>query len=864
MRNLKRALSLAVASVMLLGMMVVGSGASYVDVSSEDNQEAIEVLQAVGIMTGDDNGNFNPDEYVTRGEMAVIMTNLLDLGIGSYSGASTPFTDVPEWAQAYVAACYANGITGGTSATTYGTDENVTAVQAGLMMMKALGYFQYSGDFGESWTLATIRQAASIDLYDGIDAESEQPLTRNEVAQLALNALEANMVEFTGTLGSTVTTSDGTTVEMGYVSDYDDRTSTNSKYGTIDDETEEAGVTRYTMQLGEDLYDGDLEKDEISGDDFGRPAVEWTYDGSTIGTYSDEADATYTAKVSKGDLYDVVGRDIINGLVDQNGDDHDSEYHVYLNGLDITSDTDKSDLFSNNSSSHIQSNGENLTGNGVLTEVYIDDDDNVNICIIYTYLAQVDGDYDEDDEELAISEIDAETNALPDLETTTLSIDDFDNLADFQDEDYVLITAAAVDSSDSDTEYAVQSIALAETATGEMTSNTTGSSVSLDGTSYSFAKVYAQEDAFNNGDDSIVYLDSYGYALYVDANAANDNYVYLADFDTSGMSTVQSYIAAAYFLDGTYAEIDLNNVYRANGTEPTDYSVLISNKENWVGWFTYSQRSNGEYNVTKVSNSDVEKGTVTRGNNVTTNGQASVNYGSDTFRANNSTVFLLVDGDDVELYTGIRNVPTVTISSGSGSVVSAVMDGNYAECVYIDVSNAQTSGASSSSDIIFILDSSSYDTTRDGDGDDYYTYDAIVNGEETTISANDTTIFSNDGLYTEVEYDNDGLVDSADLVDEDYASANEDDYGYVESGTYTVTYDDGVVYFDGTSDTDFVMDDSFTIYVIEVEDDYEVNTVSGSRLESRYSGGTMEVFAVLDGDGYATELYVLVTEMPAD
>ncbi len=32
MRNLKRALSLALASVMLLGMMVVGTGASYADV----------------------------------------------------------------------------------------------------------------------------------------------------------------------------------------------------------------------------------------------------------------------------------------------------------------------------------------------------------------------------------------------------------------------------------------------------------------------------------------------------------------------------------------------------------------------------------------------------------------------------------------------------------------------------------------------------------------------------------------------------------------------------------------------------------------------------------------------------------------
>ena len=62
MRNLKRALSLAVASVMLLGMMVVGSGAaSYADVDAQDNLEAIEVLRAVGVMTGDDNGNFNPD-----------------------------------------------------------------------------------------------------------------------------------------------------------------------------------------------------------------------------------------------------------------------------------------------------------------------------------------------------------------------------------------------------------------------------------------------------------------------------------------------------------------------------------------------------------------------------------------------------------------------------------------------------------------------------------------------------------------------------------------------------------------------------------------------------------------------------------
>ena len=66
MRNLKRALSLALASVMVMGLMVVGTGASYADVTSDNNQEAIEVLQAVGAMVGDTDGNFNPDQNVTR------------------------------------------------------------------------------------------------------------------------------------------------------------------------------------------------------------------------------------------------------------------------------------------------------------------------------------------------------------------------------------------------------------------------------------------------------------------------------------------------------------------------------------------------------------------------------------------------------------------------------------------------------------------------------------------------------------------------------------------------------------------------------------------------------------------------------
>ena len=141
MRNLKRALSLALSTVMLMGMMVVGTGASYVDVSSEDNQEAVDVMQAVNIMTGVTADEFDPDGGVTRGQMAVIMTKVLDLNTGNYSVSAMPFTDVPDWAKSYVAAIYAEGVTGGISDTLYGTDDPVTAAQAALMLMKALGYF---------------------------------------------------------------------------------------------------------------------------------------------------------------------------------------------------------------------------------------------------------------------------------------------------------------------------------------------------------------------------------------------------------------------------------------------------------------------------------------------------------------------------------------------------------------------------------------------------------------------------------------------------------------------------------------------------------------------------------------------------
>ena len=214
MRNLKRALSLALASVMLLGMMVVGSSAaSYPDIDDNDNVEAIEVLNAVNVMIGD-RGNFRPDAAVNRHEMAVIMAKLV-LGVetaDNYVGTH-PFTDVFPWADKYVAVCYENGLVAGTSATTFSGNQPLTAFQAAAMMLRALGYKDLSKGAND-WRAPATAMANQIRLFSGVASNPSEQLTRNQVAQLALNTLKSPMVNLKDNTFD-VTNGDGQVVISG-------------------------------------------------------------------------------------------------------------------------------------------------------------------------------------------------------------------------------------------------------------------------------------------------------------------------------------------------------------------------------------------------------------------------------------------------------------------------------------------------------------------------------------------------------------------------------------------------------------------------------------------------------------------------
>ena len=685
MRNLKRALSLALATVMTLGLMFVGTGAvGYTDVTSEDNQEAIEVLQAVGIMTGVTDDEFNPDGLVTRNQIAVIMSNLLNLDYDYYRGIN-PFTDVPAWAAPYVAACAAEGVVAGIGGGLYGGENNVTAAQAALMIMKALGYFQYQDDFTPDWQVATIRQASQIGLFSGVDSNAEEALTRGQVAQMVLNGLQKDMVEFTGDVGTQITIGD-TTVNSGYRPEYTSLTSSDDKYNTLvsgnTDINDQNG--QYYIQLGEELYDGDLTKHEVS-DVFGRPSTQWTYDREEIGTYANQDDlvGTYTAKVTKSAAYTAVGKNVYDDLCDG-----ESTLTVYFDGVRTVVDADNIDLYIERNNSGA-SNG---TANGDLTEIYVDSNNDVTIVTARTYVFQAAADYDAKKETVNLTTDSTKYDTNITLDSRTLEAEDFPAIADLAADDYVLVTAIQL----SNGRYEVKSVAPAEVVTGTVEGYKFDNNVTMDGTPYSYSATAdaIKETSYNVGRDATLVLDSYGYVIAVDESVVLTDYVYIVEFGRNhNMTSTSRAMAYAIFPDGTADEIVVKEAYDivtpSNG-QVTNKNTIGTWTTGHNGWYTYSVNANDEYTLYNIeakysrvngsydaANANVDEITANSRVNpflevVDSTGATDASHTTENrllgVLANNDTIVLVTDEDDtLTVYTGVENFPAISLTTSSSN-----------------------------------------------------------------------------------------------------------------------------------------------------------------------------------------------------
>ncbi|WP_243264085.1 S-layer homology domain-containing protein [Flavonifractor plautii] len=810
MRNLKRTLSLVLAAVMLVGMMVVVASAAssdFVDGNEITYAEAAEVMTALGVFEGTDKGAFDPTGILTREQAAAIICRML-LGddAENLTTNSTVFSDVAagRWSAGYIGYCAQQNILAGTGNGTFNPEGELTGLAFAKMLLVALGYDPAIEQYvGNDWAVNVAADAvdAGIAVSGVIMADA---MTREQAAQMAYQTLEADMVRY-ASRGTTIQQPDGSTIIVGNTA-AEPVSKTDSDY---------AGDSNDDTQQFCERYFADLKK--VNGeDDFARPASQWKLKNDIIGTYLAEADGTFTTAVDKGDLYDVIGRTVYNDITASKPTD----FSVYVDG-DPVSSPDVADYFVNNETDDAKG-----TAKGVLTQVFVDDDNNVILSQIHTYVAQVDGGYDEENEELELDDLGLDT--FPAV-NTTLSADDFENLSAFEDGDYVLITAVGDE---------VKTIQAAEVVSGTVTSYTSNKNVTLDGTKYEYSQGYSS--TYNLKDDYDLVLDTYGYVIYADGVEASDDYVFITDIAKIG-GVNKSYEAKAYFVDGTTAVIEVSNA------DDLEWESTDKTKNTW---FSYDEKNDGTYELGKLnSNDSASKDFNTTGKIIET-GDARISLDK-SVRLNNDTVFVIRRGDNVNVYTGIRNVPDVNVThleaDAEVEVVAILDDNGYADYLFINGETGELGVSGSvAGDRIYILDTD-YESSQDADDNKYYVFDAIVNGEIGTVELNSTTGIEK-GLYGSVTYDADGYINTKDLKKiEDTADTNLK----AASVNTTVSYASGVLSFGGL---DLVLADDYTIFL---NDDGTGKTNTPSRLARDYEDDAFKgVISWVVDDDLVTEVYV--------
>ena len=139
MRTLKKTLCLVLCLAMMAGLCVFAS-ADFKDQGKIENEEAVAVLTGIGVIQGDDKGNFNPEGTLTRAEATVIITKLL--GAADIKASTDKFTDVKAdfWGMPFIAYCVAEGVVAGMGDGTFAPNAKLTGYQWATLLLRAIGY----------------------------------------------------------------------------------------------------------------------------------------------------------------------------------------------------------------------------------------------------------------------------------------------------------------------------------------------------------------------------------------------------------------------------------------------------------------------------------------------------------------------------------------------------------------------------------------------------------------------------------------------------------------------------------------------------------------------------------------------------
>ena len=807
MRNLKRALSLAMASIMVLGMMVVGAGAvSYDDFSDKDkivNDDAVSMLVELNVINGKDDGSFDPEGIVTRAEMAkmicVVLNGGKDPSLGNVSNYT--YTDtVGHWAAAYIEYCTTLGIVAGDGTGKFNPSNTVTGAEAAKMLLVALGFkSEIEGFTGANWAVNVNVRANQKGLFDELSINPSEGLSRDNAAQMVWNALDAGVVSYDYTLitdGSSITSSP-TLIDNESKTLLTDKFKVSKLEGVI--VANENATSTGTAVEKEDVTvllltsdDADSKQDE--GDTI-------TLKTATAANLLGKSVTMFAKDWKNGAYQTVLGNPVVSSdnmiaTISEDSDADDVKDALKDAGIKEVSKavlvqnfiraTDKDDKELTISG---MADVAKLTGNGIEVTVISNDNDNKADFVIVTKMIAG-----------KVSAYNAKGNDGDGYITVSALVDiDEDHKADriagaeFADvkgsedlakDDIVLYYRVG------DTFYAEKADSVNVTVT-----STKGSDTIKDGkNTYKASALSSKYDDDNNtvlttavepDDEVTLYLDNFGYVVYTDAVTAADEYMFITGSDASVKPGFESLTIKGVLSDGTEVTASVNKLDSKklssafDGKTESAAEAMVNNKI-----VTYT-KTGEKYNITVKDDTKI-----------TQIQKNKANLGGAT--ANSKTIFVIGDkNDNYKVYTGISNVPNVTNKDAKLYCYAKSGVAKFVVALSATTSDGDTNG-------IYILGKTA-SAKKDGD-DTIYVVEAYVNDEyvaELELDGYTKGETITRGYYKDVSTSGGNTVDFSKLdpkkVDAGSAVTDFGD-GIINNGKGALTYDKDttVIIVDGT------------------------------------------------------------------
>ena len=853
---MKKFLSLVLALVMTMSLVTVSAGAKdFTDDSEITYKEAVDVISALGVVDGYSDGDFRPDDVLTRGAAAKIICNLI-LGpttASALAAGTAPFKDVPvtNTFAGYITYCSQQGIISGYADGTFRPTGTLSGNAFMKMLLGALGYdSSIEGYTGANWQVSVIKQASGIGLDDGNDEfVGSQAVTRQEAALYAFNMLQATMVEYDKK--DTIVVGDITINTTSTRKDVENNTNTD---GNIDGERNGDGL----MQFGE-KYFKDLEKEDAT-DIFGHPSSKWVYDGDDVGTYANEADATYVVEDDDMDVGQVVTS---------------SSYMNYS-----SSEAKDAKYFLNGDDNEMKSSEQVAVGD--IVEAYENDNGDVETVVVSRYtVAKIDK-VDTD-----VSTAESRNGAS---EVLTLTDLDGDNSNDYYDKyddaektlrgyasSYDEGTVLAVAFRDGKFGDEVLASYEAEAVTGEVTAFRENETVTMDGTKYEFARNENGTNGFVDGITSnfdfdkeyTIYLTADGYVIGVEGAAGadlNDVYYVTGVYCEESRYNAEKftwYAQAVSLADGSASDIELDETDADNALkafindEKTDEFTVVNGLYTFDDDIATAWDGDRDYTVYGIDEDDGLDTSLKNALAMDDTKFSTTGGSGKTFYVDENTQYLGVDdfADDIDTVYAMGGMKADT----SGNVIVIADQDEDRDALYVIL--VDSSASVGSADILYAAGSSTDKVGTDKYVREFWSMEDNTSEDITIdekLSAHgfyEVDSIDEDGVYTLKDYDKTASSideDSDGIVVEDLALDNTDQiYRNALSGSIdNVKFDDvsiaNATIIDGRSNSD--RNDS--VY------DREINSISrleaaldAVRDEDLETKGTVEIdLYVKDGE----------------